>query len=51
MEWLNALQGRGLSLAEIAAAYHRGYSGRHKKAAQAYAERAMNLATALAKEQ
>jgi len=48
--WYTNLLRKHGSHAEALAAYHRGSAGRHKKAAKDYAERCMNLATALAKE-
>jgi hypothetical protein len=48
--WLWLLQSRGLTPREVAAAYHRGYSGRNKPEAKAYAERVINLATWIAED-
>jgi len=48
--WLGILQQRGLGHREVAAAYHRGYSGRNKPEAKAYAERVINLATWIAED-
>lgn len=49
--WYARLLDKHGSHAEALAAYHRGSSGRHRKDAKDYAERAMNLAQRLAKEQ
>jgi hypothetical protein len=48
--WYGRLYARTGSHHEALAAYHRGYSGRNRKDAKAYAERALNLAHRLAAE-
>ncbi len=50
LRWLCVLQQRGLDLRQVAAAYHRGYTGRTKPEAKEYAERVVSLAERLARE-